>query len=367
MKILVILTGGTFGSAEVGDRLSASPNDSLGLLKSKVNEIFPADVTFSYIQPFSKLSENIAPEDWTLLVAVIHEHMHAHDATIVVHGTDTMAYSAAAISYIQSISRRHAVVFTGANYPIGYSNTDAVTNFVQSVTALRYFVAQDIKGVFIVFNGRRDPNTEGLIHIGTRTKKDKWEQSCYRSFYLGVASIGKVEGLEEASINRRLYDDLFASSTNFKVSPDYASKDVGALKIYPGMRPSAVDALVNEGCRFILLEIYNSGTAAADDSELSLVPAIRNAVNSGVPVFAVSQHEGQRGVSMDVYETSAALLKAGIIPLNDMIWEAALPKLMLAAGNFKSNTDATNFMLENISGEIIGEGCFQNKNKQQAC
>lgn len=353
MRTLVILTGGTFGSYIREDRLSAEEplsqcNDLLGIAASH----FSNGIEMTFRQPFSKLSENINPDDWENIFSALAEEMDKYDNALVIHGTDTMAYSSAALSYLNALKLNTTIVFTGANIPLSSVNSDAQVNFLQALATLKFLQQKDIKGTFIVFNGTNKLDGIGHIHVGTRVKKDKWDGDCYRSFYIGKQSIGEVSGTQVSTFDEIQYSKLCGTKSELKLSTsNFSSKSVAAFKTYPGLHPNSLP-LPRNGPKYFLLELYNSGTAPADNSEYSFVPWIRQVVNEGGAVFAISQHEGKKGVSMNIYESSAALLKAGIVPLSDLIWEAALPKLMLAASNFSSTLEVVEFMQANAAAEI---------------
>lgn len=352
MRTLVVLTGGTFGSVRQGDYLSAGTTDDQLERLGSLLAGFP-EVQFSFTQPFSKLSENMHPNDWEAIFAAILEKRGEFDNVVVVHGTDTMAYSAAAVAYLNAVSLQTTIVFTGANRPISDSDTDALVNFRQAVLALKYFSEQTVSGCFIVFNGESDGDTPGRIHPAVRVKKDKWDHYCYRSFYVNSKeqSIGEVVG-SSVRFDFPVYERLLDSSVSTNLaSLAFAEKSVCGIKIFPGLNPEDLP-LPNSNRRCFLIELYNSGTAPADGSEFDLTSWVSKVTDAGGLVFAISQHEGKSGLSMNIYETSGALLDAGVIPLGDMIWEAAVPKLMLAARNFSNNADVRDFMLKNIAGEI---------------
>lgn len=354
MRTLVILTGGTFGSSISDNRLSAKLAFSQHHeLSNIVASYFSEEVTLSFCQPFSKLSENIVPDDWEQIFSVLLEQKNNYDNALIVHGTDTMAYSAAALAYLNALKLDTTIVVTGANLPLSSENSDAQTNFIQSIGALKYLQDNGITGSFIVFNGTNEQDRHGRMHVGVRVKKDKWDDYCYRSFYMGKQSIGEVLGTNVSTFDNAQYANLLSGQRKINLKTcAFSSKGVAAVKIYPGLHPASLPSPQN-GLKYVLLELYNSGTAPADDSEYSLVPWVKQVVSEGVLVFAISQHEGKQGVSMDIYETSAALLDAGVIPLGDLIWEAALPKLMLAASNYNNINDIVDFMRANIAGEIL--------------
>jgi L-asparaginase len=354
MKTLVILTGGTFGSVLVDNGLTASSVVSdVSRLEQLSKKHFSSDVDLYFTQPFSKLSENIEPADWALLFKSLMDNKVSYDNVLIIHGTDTMAYTSASLSYINALSLNTTIVLTGANYPLSMSESDGPVNFIQSIKALEYFHGHDVNGCFIVFNGSNDFSKPSLIHLGSRVKKDKWSGSCYRSYFIGKESIGYVLGTGEVSFDLDQFKKLTSTCSPLPaLTPIFANKKIAAIKIYPGLVPETLPVPSRCEAKFYIIELYNSGTAPADDSEYSLISWVEKVIGDGGSVFAVSQHDGEKGVYMDIYESSILLLKAGVIPLRDMIWESAIPKLMLAAQNFKSTQEVNAYMLKNICGEI---------------
>lgn len=356
MRTLVVLTGETFGSVYGENRLSASSDKSdVTSLIELSNKYFGSSVELLFTQPFYKLSENISPSDWSVLLNTLNENRTSYDNALVIHGTDTMAYSSSALSYLTYLYLNTTIVFTGSNSPLSMADSDASVNFIQSITALKHFHERGILGTFIVFNGVNDLTRHALIHPGNRVKKDKWDNYCYKSYYLNEP-IGQVLSIDHVDFDLTQLKVLTSACSEFlSITPIFSSRDVAAFKIYPGLDPSTLPVPKNGGARFFVIELYNSGTAPADDSEYSLRPWVKQVIKEEGAVFAVSQHEGNRGVYMDVYETSVKLRKDGVIPLRDMIWEAAIQKLMLAAGNFRSAHEISAYMQENIAGEIAAE------------
>lgn len=354
MKILILLTGGTFGSISENNRLSAAkPFSRLADLGNLAKSSYHNDVELVFSQPFSKLSENVVPSDWSTIYSAILKEKGNFDGVLIVHGTDTMAYTAAAISYLNALTLGVPIVITGANHPISMPGSDAEVNFIQSIGVLKYLARNNINGCFVVFNGKDDVDRTGRIHVGTRVKKDKWDDYCYRSYYSDGVSIGEIVGAEVSRFEIDQYSSLLKKQKQFELStPDFDSSKIFSFKIYPGLYPFILPTPRN-GINFALMELYNSGTGPADASEFSLVTWVKRFVDEGGAVFAVSQHEGKFGVSMDIYESSERLLSAGVIPLSDTIWEAAVPKLMLAASNYKNISDIVDFMRANIAGEIL--------------
>ena len=355
MKILVIATGGTFGSLSTKKGLAAIGNFPKNEIIQTIRKSFNNDIELSIIQPFTKLSENMCPFDWEIIANTLINNIQEFDGAIVVQGTDTMSFSAAAISYIENISKKYAVIFTGANLPFYNKNSDATTNFLQATKFLEYAYTNNIVGSFIVFNGHKElrENNNALVHLGTRVKKDMWEDICYRSYYTNKKTFGEVNGLTNVNFQSELYSKMFSKVIQYSnVKPIFTHKFIEAIKIYPGFNPKNIIFNIKSGVKAIILEVYNSGTAPTDNGSLSIVDSVKKAIDSGVLVFAVSQHEGKFGATMDTYESSSILLELGVVPLRDMIWDATIPKLMLAFANFDSNQAVKDYMLCNISGEI---------------
>ena len=353
MKILILLTGGTFGSFK-------NQNNVLDVvkfqeIKKTLHELLTPihDVQLKIVSPFTILSENVMPIHWEKLVNLLNNELNQEkfDGVLIVHGTDTMAYTTSALSYVEDLSKKYPIVVTGANYPLFYQETDAKINLLDSINALTYFIKNNIKGVFLVFNGS-NKNVTSKIHIGTKVKKDKWEDSCYRSLYIGKESIGKIYQ-KKIEFDIGLYKNLFVSQKRYKnLTIKFNHDQTAFLKIHPGLDPNILNLLFENGKRYFVLEIYNSGTAPAGDFPLALDSIIETiSINNGL-VFAISQHEGGLGVKMNIYASSSVLKNKGLIPLNDMIWEACVPKLMLASANFENNEDIVKYMQTNIAGEI---------------
>jgi len=353
MKLLVLTTGGTFGSSETNKGLSAKEvyyKDQLYSLAVKYTNF---DVSFTHASSFIKLSENIVPSDWVLIGSIINNNINDVDAVLILHGTDTMAYTTSALSYFEPISKKIPIVLTGSNYPFNKENTDAIVNYVQSIIALKYFMDNGVHGVFIVFNGNTSFSNDARIHVGAKAKKEICEGYCYKTFYCPNGYIGTVKGISNVEFNHDYYNQIYPNKCVFSdLVYDFSPKSVFGLKIYPGMPTGIIRSLVDYGVKSIVIELYNSGTGPVENVDFSLLEEIKFAHNKGINIFAVSQQDGNLGASMNIYETSYMLKDVGAIPLRDLIWESAMPKLMIAHSNFKANEDIINYATTNIAGEI---------------
>lgn len=352
MNVLVVITGGTFSSVNTDKGVGISEKVDTKYLDLKVKESFGTSVLTSYVIPIFKLSENLDDKDWNYINSAIIENIANNDAVLVIHGTDTMAYTSAAIGYNEIISKKYPVVVTGANLPLVYEDTDAIVNYIQALKVLKNFIKTKIVGSFVVFNGFNDFDQNALIHIGTRVKKDKWEESCYRSFYINNQSIGHLSN-QEFYFNEEKYHKLVSNEIVLTTQPFFDSSQICSLKIYPGFDPKIIEREFDYGNKkYFILEIYNSGTAPIKDTYLSLENSLKYISKKGGIVFAVSQHEGKQGATMNIYESSNLLKDCNIVPLRDMIWESAIVKLSYVVKLSTNNEEIIKIMLTNINGEI---------------
>ena len=350
MKLLCVITGGTFSSNQTGNGVGVNDDIDVELLEDAVKKHCSGLVDIDFITPIFKLSENIDDRDWNILNRVIEEKMDEYDSVLVLHGTDTMAYTACALSYNEKISKKKPIVITGANVPLSFNDTDAIVNFIQSILVLLEFIKYNVVGVFIVFNGSNSFQNKALIHLGVRVKKYIWEGHCYRSFYTNKPFLGYLSD-KEYSFDLDEYNRLFNKHISYKKEIIYNSKNMSSFKIYAGFDPSILEREFDYGKRYFILEIYSSGTAPMKDTYLSLYDSLKYINEKGGIVFVISQQEGKNGITMDTYESSYILRELNVIPLKDMIWESSIVKL-ISASSLGSNQDIINYMLDNISGEI---------------
>ena len=358
MKLLIVITGGTFGSKKNNNSLNVSKKEEITCIVKELLKENQKEIKFEYniISPLIILSENMNSEHWEILINSILEQIEKsnYHGIIIIHGTDTMPYTANAIAYIESLSKTYPIILTGANYPVFFENTDAKINLQASLKTIKHFIEENINGSFIVFNGINNDISNTNIHLGTRVKKDKWEQECYRSFYIGNYSLGKLKTKQKLIFDYSLYNKIFPKEKRYKtILAKFNNSNILAIKIYPGLDPNILINLFKNGKKYFLLEIYNSGTAPANNDNYSLINSIKYIIEKGGIVFAISQHEGGKGAQMNLYETSINLKNSGLIPLGNMIWESAIPKLMLASANFTKKEDIIKFMQTNIAGEIF--------------
>ncbi len=338
-RVYILGAGGTIASKieyETGAvRAAMSPEE----LVEAVPEIaFVADVDAGVL--FNILSENMTPEHWERIVEEVARLIEkGYDGVVVTHGTDTMAYTAAALSFAFHRGLPVPVVLVGAQRSSDRPSSDAAFNLHAAVlTAAKAPFAE----VTVVMHGETG-DTYALAHRGTKVRKmHTSRRDAFQSINaLPLAKIYPAEGRIEvidANYRRRGEQEL--------VVENGFERRVALVKYYPGMSPEIIDFLVDRGYRGIVLE----GTGLGHVGEW-LIESIRRAVEEGVVVVMTSQCLFGR-VNMNVYTTGRKLLAAGVIPGDDMLPEVAYVKLSWVLAHTSNPDEAKRMMLENLAGEI---------------
>lgn len=338
-SILLIYTGGTIGMKQDPDTLALKPFNFNQILE-EVPELkkFGCKIdTFSF-DPLID-SSDVQPAFWVRLSSLIKDNYDAYDGFVVLHGTDTMSFTASALSFMfENLSK--PVVLTGSQLPIGMLRTDGKENLISSIEIA---AAADNNGnpmvpeVCIYF--------ESQLYRGNRTTKYNAEN--FRAFrsanYPVLADVG-IHIKYNTSLVR------YPSSWNepLKVSQKLDT-NVAVLKIFPGITPAVVDAILNmEGLKGVVLETFGSGNAPTVEW---FVQRIKEAVHKGLLVLNVTQcHAGK--VDMDAYATGVALKNEGVISGFDSTTEAALTKMFFVLGQTDSIGEAKALLESNLRGEI---------------
>jgi len=313
---------------------------SMDEFKRFVPELTDSDIQVDML-PFTPLidSSDVNPDIWTELAEIVFDNYARYDGFVILHGTDTMAYSASALSFmLENLNK--PVVFTGSQLPIGVRRSDAKENLL---TAIEVATAQDENGDAIV------PEVtiffEDRLFRGNRTTKKSAERFAAFNSY-------NYDPLAEAGVHIRYYPHRVHYSDKRKALRLRTRIDanVAILKIFPGISEQVVHAILSiPGLRAVVLETYGAGNAPSDKW---LFNELKEAIDRGIIIVNKTQCFAG-GVEMGRYETSLNLLSAGVISGYDITTEALVTKLMYLLGENGDNTDVVKSLLHQpLCGEM---------------
>jgi len=336
-NVTIIGTGGTIASRvdyRTGAVFPAFTPEEIYSAVPELAEIANVKV----VEACNVFSEHMTPELWVKIGRAIAEEINGGASGVVVaHGTDTMGYTAAALSFMLKGLHR-PVVLVGSQRSSDRPSSDAALNLISAVTVAG---KSDIAEVCVVMHGSPEDDF-CLIHRGTKVRK------CHTSRRDTFMSINDIPIGKVSKRDVKLFrDDYKHASPKGKVEVDGKFEPkVALLKATPGMPSSVIEGMLRAGDKGIVLE----GTGLGHVPE-SLFGGIKRAVAKGVPVVMTSQCLWGR-VDMKVYSTGRDLLQLGVIPGEDMLPETAYVKLMFTLGHVKKIEEVSKIMQSNIAGEI---------------
>ncbi len=334
--LLIIYTGGTIGMVKDKTTGALQPYHF-----EDIYNLMPVLRNFDYsLQSisFNPLidSSNVTPSFWVKLATVIEENYEKYDGFVVLHGTDTMSYSASMLSFmLENLNK--PVIFTGSQLPLGVIRTDGRDNFINAIeiAAARNDETPIVPEVAIYF--------ENKLMRGNRTSKFNAEN--FNAFLSG-----NYPNLAEVGVHIRYNTEMILKPNfrNLKVHKEL-DNSVIILKLFPGIAEIVVKNALNIiGLKGVILETYGAGNAPTDDW---FIDALSQAIEKGILIYNVTQCKGG-AVDMGKYETSMLLSQIGVIGGYDITTESAIAKMMFLLGQGYSNTEIKKMLQLPLRGEL---------------
>ena len=324
-KILLLTTGGTIASMPGGEGLEPHRSDVMERELQQLRTYY--DITVRDVMCLD--SSNIRPEEWQQIAREIFEHRLGYDGVVVSHGTDTMAYTASAVTFmLPDIDR--PVVFTGSQLPLA----DYLSDGPENLRTAFAMAATGCPGVFLAFDRK--------VMLGCRAVKVRASGfSAFESVNARYAGIVSNLGLV-------LDRDVLPKPTGEARLCADVSRNVFLLKLTPGLNPAVFDMLAAMGYRGIVVEAFGLGGINVLNKGLR---GIHRAVEDGISVVVTTQCLYDSS-DLRVYQVGNKLLEMGVIQGRDMTSEAAMTKLMWAIGQGMEQPEIAELFRQNLAGEV---------------
>lgn len=337
VNILIIYTGGTIGMVKdyKTNALKAFDFDNLKKNIPELNLINCKIDTISFDVPLD--SSNIHPDDWIKIATIIEDNYDNYGGFVVLHGSDTMSYSASAISFMfENLSK--PIIFTGSQLPIGDLRTDAKENLITSIQIASSQINNKpiVTEVCLYF--------EYKLYRANRTTK-------INSEHFEAFSSPNYPPLAESGVHLKFNHELLLklTSTEKLIVRKNLDNNIAILKIFPGITQNVVNSLLStKGLQGVILETYGSGNAP---TKPWFINALKNALTKGIHIVDVTQCVGG-SVILGQYETSVQLEEVGLISGFDITTESAVAKMMYLLGLNLSPSDFRHFYTTSLRGEL---------------
>ena len=337
-SILIIYTGGTIGMKPDPTTGALVPFDFSGIFEEfptlqSLNigiEVFTMDPVID--------SSNVSPRNWLDLAAIIRDNYARYDGFVVLHGTDTMSYTASALSFLlENLAK--PVVFTGSQIPIGVLRTDGRENLMTAIeiASARIDGRPAVPEVSLYFQNR-------LFRANRTTKRSAEALSAFRSY--------NYPPLAEVGVN--IAYNLPAILHPTEVSPQLRiatrlADGIEVVKLFPGLGENILRAMLSApGLRAVVLETFGAGNAPTNEW---FIRVLKEAIGRGIIILNITQCGGGK-VSMELYETGLRLQEIGVLCGHDMTTEAAVTKLMYVLGLGLSDEQTRALLRRPLRGEF---------------
>lgn len=335
-SVLLIYTGGTIGMMQDARSGELKPFDFKSLTR-QIPELNKFDIELSSISFKDPIdSSNMHPKVWIELANIIEKNYKKHDGFVILHGSDTMSFTASALSFmLENLNK--PVVLTGSQLPIGIIRTDGKENLI---TAIEIAGSKEkgkplVTEVCIYF--------EYKLYRGNRTFK-------YNSAHFDAFRSPNYPALAEAGVTISYNKTALLKPTKKELKVHTVlDNDIAVLKLFPGISKKITSAIINtRGIKAIILETFGAGNATTQDW---FIQELEKAIKRGVIILNITQcREGR--VIQGMYETSSMLKKLGVVSGADLTFESAVTKLMFLLGKKLKSSELKKQLLSNLRGEL---------------